>query len=666
MRACSLLVIPPPKESQPPPGGFPKDLSDLNLSSWASLVQDVTSGLMVLPPNLGSKVSLAAVALLNLLEKATRWVYCCFCYHLGSRCTCMGAFPLSWSQVVGELPGCGVTASSEGMTAPGMPVAGMTGYLPPPPGLPPIDYSKWRLSPPEAPAAGGATAPPNLPGVGRGAGLWGTAKRITRVPHPGGLAQQMPAPPTMPCMPQTAPPVQQPHLGWPAMLYQQAVQLPKRPMGRGVIADTPTDKTAPMGGATQDHGRPTARGRGHGSRSVNHPRGAPGTASAQLPHQEGDLPSGSMPSDPPPAPERTQPQWGSQTRSALCDPMRLAANFHSSGWKKDLEHILRVYYRYSVKLFMEGDWSRIKERFFDHFLQHKKEALEVKEACLLDFMAYIQDLFYQATSIHLDGLRSFTHWIKRGSYYHGVVAQQGCLQECPHLAGAPLPRWPQVAPSESCGESQMRSEAQTPSSSRPSVGATVVPVAEPAVAKTSIMEAPAETPGAESPIAPSTLPAPMETGGAGDGPSWAEQVEAHEEESFQRSRPAKCPCSQSRRHELTSWLPFPLQDSEGRFASIVQLYEHAAAQPATPHNVAGWAIMHLHPNLLPQKATSLSNQVSCMIAEYHLTASAQQSGLCLIVPHEVAPLLPSLKSYVPGVSFEGSQDVRVMDHAVAL
>ena len=186
MRACFLLVIPPPKESQPPPGGFPKDLSDLNLSSWAGLVQDVTSGLTVLLPNLGSEVSLAAVALLDLLKKATGWVYCRFCYHLGSWCACMGAFPLSWSQVVGESPGCRATASSGGMTAPGMPA---TGYLLPPSGLPPIDYSKWRLPLPGALASGGAPAPPNLPGVGRSAGLRGTVKRIAGAPHPGRLAQ---------------------------------------------------------------------------------------------------------------------------------------------------------------------------------------------------------------------------------------------------------------------------------------------------------------------------------------------------------------------------------------------------------------------------------------------------------------------------------------------
>ena len=397
-------------------------------------------------------------------------------------------------------------------------------------------------------------------------------------------------------------------------------------------------------------------------------------ASAQPPHQEGGLPSRLTPSapPPPPAPERTQPQRGGQTKSALCDPTWLAANFHSSGWRKDLEHILKVYYKCNVDYFTESEWSRTKERFFDHFLQHKKEALELKEARPLDFMAYIKDLFYQATGIHLDGLGTFTHWIKRGSYYHGIVARQGCLQECPHLAGAPLPRWPQVAPSESCQESQMKFEAQTASSSRPNAGAMAVPVAETpreeapvaeaAVAETSIME---ETP-AEAPVAPSFPPAPMETGGVGDGQSWAEQMEAVEEEPFQRSRLAKCPCSQSRRHEPTSRLPFPLQDGEGRFASILQLYEHAVAQPATPHNVAGQAIMHLHPDLLPQKATCLGNQVACMITEYHLTASAHQSSLLPIIPHEVAPLLPPLKNYVPGVSFESTQDVRVMDHAMAL
>ena len=361
LRACSLLVIPPPKERVPSPGGFPSDLSDLNLSSWASLVQDVTSGLLALPPNLGSNMGLPAVALLELLEKATGWGYCCYCCHLGSRCICMGAYspapPPSWSQVVDQSPGYGVTASSGGMTTPSTTAARMSGYIPPPPGLPLIDFSNWRLLPPEAPASRRLSAvPQSLPGVGRSVNLRGTAKRIVgaqMVQHPGGLAQWTPTLATSaPCTPWMVPTLRQLPPGWPAIPYQQVVQLPKKPAGRGVAADTPTDKTAPMGGVcAQDHGRSSTRGWGGGGRSISHPRGMPGKASVQPPHQEGDLPSWSTPSvPPPPAPEGTQPQWGGWPRSALCDPVQLAVKFHSGGWKKDLEHILWVYYKFNCLL----------------------------------------------------------------------------------------------------------------------------------------------------------------------------------------------------------------------------------------------------------------------------------------------------------------------------
>ena len=178
----------------------------------------------------------------------------------------------------------------------------------------------------------------------------------------------------------------------------------------------------------------------------------------------------------------------------------------------------------------------------------------------------------------------------------------------------------------------MKSDAQIPSSSRPSVGATAapitetpvvaVPVVEAPVAEMSIVEAPVdETPGAEALVAPSFTPAPMETGRVGNGQSWADQMEAGEDETFQRSRPAKCAWSQSRRHEPKPPLPFPLWDSEGRLASVSQLYVHVAEQPIANHNVAGSAIMHLHLEMLPQNARRLGNQVTCMIAEYHLTAS---------------------------------------------
>ena len=235
--------------------------------------------------------------------------------------------PQSWSQIVEQTPGYGVTASSGGMTTPSTTAAGMSGYVVPPPGLHPIDFSSWRLPPPEAPTSGGLPAAPSgLPGVGRSLMLRGTAERnagAQTVQHQGGLAQRAQTQSTsMPRAPQMVLPLCQPPPGWPAMPYQQAVQPPKKSTGRGVASNPSADKTAPGGGASsQDCGRPTTRGWGDGSQSISHPRGAQGKASAQPPRQEGDLPSGSMPSVPPPvAPEGTQPQHGGWPRSALRDP----------------------------------------------------------------------------------------------------------------------------------------------------------------------------------------------------------------------------------------------------------------------------------------------------------------------------------------------------------
>ena len=120
LRACSLLAIPPPPERVPLQGGFPTDLSELNLLGWAALVQDVAAGLQALPPNLGHDMGLPAVALLQLLEVSTGVGYCHYCCRPGSWCTCVGASqpvpPASWSQVVEQTPGYGVAASSGGMT----------------------------------------------------------------------------------------------------------------------------------------------------------------------------------------------------------------------------------------------------------------------------------------------------------------------------------------------------------------------------------------------------------------------------------------------------------------------------------------------------------------------------------------------------------------------
>ena len=231
------------------------------------------------------------------------------------------------------------------------------------------------------------------------------------------------------------------------------------------------------------------------------------------------------------------------------------------------------------------------------------KALGIKERCPMDYMPYIEEQFWRATGLCLNGLRDFTAWIKQGSYYHGLVAQQGHLHKCPHLARVPLPRQPQVTPSESHRDSQKKVETPATSSCEPSAGATAAAVVE-------------------TPATHSDTPAPMETGRVGDSQSWAERVEAGIDEEFQKDRPAKHCWSQSRRREERLTLPFPLQDSEGRHASVLQLYQHVGEQPVARHNVATQGIIHLHPEMLPCQARHLRNQVVCMIAEYHLTGSA--------------------------------------------
>ena len=141
-------------------------------------------------------------------------------------------------------------------------------------------------------------------------------------------------------------------------------------------------------------------------------------------------------------PVSTPPQHGGGARASPKDPLKNAANYRSARWRKDLEHVLKIYYKYNVTSFKEAEWGKMKEKFFTHLLQHKEEWRDIKENRPMQCMPYMEDHFYVAMGLRLNGLRDFTGWIKQGSYYHRLVARQGHLHKCPHLAGVALPRWP--------------------------------------------------------------------------------------------------------------------------------------------------------------------------------------------------------------------------------
>ena len=68
--------------------------------------------------------------------------------------------------------------------------------------------------------------------------------------------------------------------------------------------------------------------------------------SKQTPCQVGECPSGAPHNIPPAStPDSTPPQCGGGARASPKDPLKNAANYKSTGWRKDLEHVLKAYYK---------------------------------------------------------------------------------------------------------------------------------------------------------------------------------------------------------------------------------------------------------------------------------------------------------------------------------
>ena len=243
--------------------------------------------------------------------------------------------------------------------------------------------------------------------------------------------------------------------------YQQAVQ-PLRPAGTGGVAQSASSATPPTARQpVQECGRQQTRGRGLLGRSASHPRHGCGlTACAPTTNTQGDAP----------------PQPGCHTRTQHYDPVILTGNFRSSSWRKDLEHVLKVYYCYNLQApYDELEWIRVRELFFDHFVAKKAEALRIKEESPLDYMPFIAGEFHVATGKCLHELQDFTRWIKKGSYYHGLLVNRGQIEEIPHLIGEDLPKWPQLKPSESHQNSYSRAEGLVAGSSEPAASPTAAP-----------------------------------------------------------------------------------------------------------------------------------------------------------------------------------------------
>ena len=292
---------------------------------------------------------------------------------------------------------------------------------------------------------------------------------------------------------------------------------------------------------------------------------------------------------------------------------------------------------------MEADWEKLRVKFLNHLGQHQDKWKTIKEEVPLEYMPYMECQFLSLTGIRLQGLSQFTGWIKLGSYYHGVVAKKGQLSKCLHLAGILPPTRPQICPSETQALTQRLVETPTASPHMPGQQ------------------------GVATQGACSDAPTPMEMGGAGDGHSWVDQVEACPEEEWRRDRLAKRPRASSMRQDPCSINPFPLQDSEGRYKSVQQLYSHSGELAQARHDVAAHGITTHHPELEAGATKSLNNMVLCMISEYRLMCLCQgPSYVSPVLLKAATDLLPPLEEYRTGGDFQGTQDVRVLERAKTL
>ena len=147
--------------------------------------------------------------------------------------------------------------------------------------------------------------------------------------------------------------------------------------------------------------------------------------SQQMPRHVGGCPSG-VPGNVPPAstPGSTLSKHGSGMWTSPKDPLKNVTNYRSARWRKDLEHVLKAYYKYNYTPFKEAEWNGLRDKFFEHLLQCQDEWKSIKENHPLEYMPYMARHFHAATGITLEGLSDFMGWIKHGSYYHALVAPQ--------------------------------------------------------------------------------------------------------------------------------------------------------------------------------------------------------------------------------------------------
>ena len=644
LRVCSLLAIPPlPPDQKALPGGVPEDLSEDNLSTWVDTVQDVAAGMIVPQPGTDQIIFPQVVELLTLLESVSRVAFCRQCYLPGSACRCLESSSTTstasttgplWSDIADPTFGTNPALAGRG-----------TGSALPYGSSATTGGSIWDLPSTDFPGLPGAPSAIRqpCPPAGRASHLESQLRAIryglTAPPDP----LRLPQPTWMP----------------PTTQNRRRVQLPPPPpkTDSASTTDQSQQTTAPdpgpEGQGTQRPRRARARGRYHGPTSPLH----------RQPHtsqQASGRSGGTSRSE-----QRQAPDW---------NPLAKLSNHRSGGWKKDLDFYMGAYFRLNYRQEPASKWPELKAKFFNFLIDHHSEWKSIRNNDPLGYLQYMEVQFKRVTGYKLVGLGACTEWIRAGTYYHWVIAQQGQLGRCPRLAGIPPPEGPMMPPPYP----PVTAAAPPVTAAPPVPAAPPVTAAPPATAVASTQATIPNPPqeGGRRPRAKSqprkrdaaaagVQGAARDTGGAGDSSGRSDRATSREPRTA-RSCSKKRHRSQSRRRDSRPTVPFPLQEHEGRLQALRMLYEEAGEHGLASEMTALRGLQVSHPELGAEELQCLNNQVLLMIAEYHLTSTSQGTHSILpVLPEGAAWLMPPVDEYLPG-SFEGCRDVRVTDRAQIL
>ena len=294
-----------------------------------------------------------------------------------------------------------------------------------------------------------------------------------------------------------------------------------------------------------------------------------------------------------------------------------------------------AYFRLNYRQEPASKWPELKAKFFNFLIDHHSEWKSIRNNDPLGYLPYMEVRFERVTGYRLVGLGACMEWIRAGTYYHWVIAQQGQLGRCPCLAGIPLPEGPMTPPPYLPVTAVLPVPVALPVMVAPPVTAPLPVTAAPPVTAVASTQATVPNPpqgGGGRPRAKSqprkrdaaaagVQGTARDMGGAGDSSGWSGRAASRESRTA-RSCSKKRRRSQSRRRDSRPTVPFPLQEHEGRLQALRTLYEEAGEHRLASEMTALRGLQISHPEMGAEELQCLNNQVLLMIAEYHLTSAS--------------------------------------------